>query len=569
MTQTATSWLRRPGILMLALVIAAIAALAVGCGGGDSGQITNDLSENQQLRLRIAGDPGTFDPQLASFSEEISVVKQLFRGLFAYDENLDVVPAVAIELPTKENGGISNDGLTYTIALRQDATWSDGAPVTAGDFAYSLQRLFDPEGGAQGYYFDFYTAIAGAEDFAFGEGTAESVQVAAIGDYTLQITLTREQPTLPTLLALWPASPLRQDIIEQYGAAWTDPGNLIGNGPFVLADYSPEESITLEANANYWGDDQPTLQQLVYRIIPEDSAALIAYQNGEIDMTSIPVADSASFEGDSEQVRFSQLETFALQYNNQSPPFDDPLVRQAFSRAIDRNAYVSAVQQGIGAPALGWLPPGLPGASADVGSGLNFDPEAARALLDEAGYPGGEGFPEVTFTVGDVGSNRLSAEFFQEQLKQNLGIDLQIETLEEGAFFDSYFEGNFQVIWSSWFADYADPENWLPSQFATDGGFNLLFYSNEQVDELFAQAAVELNQDLRLSLYDKAHRMIIEDQALTPIFYPERNYLVRSNVSGLITTALDAEPGDWFVTNVQILETGAPPASEPDAGAGE
>ncbi|MCH8849991.1 MAG: peptide ABC transporter substrate-binding protein [Chloroflexi bacterium] len=556
--------LLRPSVLMIAFVIAAVTAIALGCGSSDSGEVSNQLSPNQELRLRIAGDPGTFDPQLASFSEEISVVKQLFRGLFAYDEQLNVVPSVAVELPTTENGGISDDGLTYTINLRPDATWSDGVALTANDFVYSFQRLFDPEAGAQGYYFDFYTAIAGAEDFAYGDGSAESVQVAALDDYTLQITLTREQPTLLTLLALWPASPLRQDIIDQYGDAWTDPGNLVGNGPFVLTDYSPEQEIVLGANVNYTGSDVPTLQRLVYRIIPEDSAALIAYQNGEIDMTTIPIADSARFEGDAEQVRFAQLETFALQYNNLEPPFDNPLVRQAFSRAIDRDAYVMAVEQGVGAPALGWLPPGLPGANAEIGADLGFNPEAAQALLSDAGYPGGDGFPNVTITIGDIGSNRLAAQFFQAQLSENLGIDLQIEALEEGAFFDSYFEGTFQVVWSSWFADYADPENWLPAQFGTDGGFNLVFYSNPEVDELFASAAVELDQNARLSLYDQAHRLIIQDQAITPIYYPEFNYLVDASVSGLVTTALDAEPGDWFVSNVQILETGAPTASEPD-----
>jgi oligopeptide transport system substrate-binding protein len=553
----------RAGRFALPLLIAAFAALAFACGGGDT-EVTNELAPDQELRIRIAGDPATFDPQLASVAEEISVAKQLFRGLFTYDEQLNVVPSVALEVPTKENGGISEDGLTYTIKLRTDATWSDGAPLTAHDFLYAFQRLFDPEAGGQGYYFDFYTAIAGAEEFAYGEGSAEGVGVSALDDYTLVIELTREQPTLPTLLALWPAAPLRQDIIEQYGDAWTEPGNLIGNGPFVLAEYSPEEQIVLEANQNYWGDDEPTLQTLVYKIIPDDSAALIAYQNGEIDMTAIPVADAARYQGDSEQVRYAELETYALQYNHGAAPFDNAKVRQAFSRAIDREAYVQAVRGGVGAAALGWLPPGMPGSDASVGADLGFDPAAAAELLSEAGYTAGEGFPDVTITVLDDPTNRLTAEFVQEQLKQHLGIEIDIESVEESVFYDRYFEGDFQVTWLSWFADYADPENWLPEQFGTEGGLNVLGYSNPQVDELLAQAAVELDSAQRLALYSQAHALIIADQAVTPIFHPERNYLVKANVADLVTTALDAEPGDWFVTNVKILSTGAPPASEPE-----
>ena len=136
--------------------------------------------------------------------------------------------------------------------------------------------------------------------------------------------------------------------------------------------------------------------------------------------------------------------------------------------------------------------------------------------------------------------------------------------MEEGLFFDRFFESDFQVTWLSWFADYADPENWLPAQFGTEGSLNVLGYNNPEVDALFAQAATELDPTERLALYDQAHRIIIEEQAITPIFHPERNYLVKSHVANLITTALDAEPGDWFVSAVSILQTGAPPASLPE-----
>ena len=281
-------------------------------------------------------------------------------------------------------------------------------------------------------------------------------------------------------------------------------------------------------------------------------------------MTSIPLPDSSRYEASAEQLRFPQLETFALQYNTTAAPFDDPLVRQAISRAIDRETFVRVVEQGVGTAASGWLPPGLPGADASVGSDLGFNVEAARSLLTQAGYPNGDGFPTVSVLIGDVGANRLAAEFLQEQLKQNLGITLDIQSLDENGYFDRYFAGDFEVAWASWFADYADPENWLPQQFGTDGGFNVMGYSNLEVDDLLAQAAVELDQQKRLALYGEAHRLVIADQALTPIFHPERNYLVRSGVSGLVTTALDAEPGDWFVTGVEILGGDAPPASEPD-----
>jgi oligopeptide transport system substrate-binding protein len=545
--------------------VAVVFAVGACSDGGDGRETGNDLAPNQELRVRLAADPATFDPQLAEFPEEITIAKQLFRGLFTYDEDLNVVPAVAKEVPTQENGGISEDGLVYTIDLREDATWSDGAPVTAHHFVYAFQRLFDPEAGAQGYYFDFYTAIEGAAAFAYGEGgSADEIGVTAVDDDTLQITLEFPQPTLPSLLALWPAAPLREDVIEQHGDAWTEPGNLVSNGPMVLAEYAPEQRIVLEANPNYAGEDQPTLDRLTFRVIPDDSAALVAYENGEIDITNIPPTDLSRFEGDPAHIDYAQLETYAVFYNTTQEPFDNPLVRQAVSRAIDREAYVNAVLSGAGVPAQSWLPPGMPGYDPAVGADLTFDPEAARALLAEAGYPDGEGFPTVTFTVADSEQNRTTAEFLQAQLGEHLGIDVQIETLEVTTFQDRFFEGDFQMSWLSWFGDYADPENWLPAQFASDGGFNVIGYSNPQVDDLLAEAAVELDPEQRLALYEQAHELIVEDQAVTPVYHPERNYLVNPSVAGLVTTALDAEPGDWFVTNIRIMEGAAPPASRPE-----
>jgi oligopeptide transport system substrate-binding protein len=548
-----TTWLLRSRFL-LSLVVGAVAAIAISCGSGDGGSVSNDDGGGEQVfRLRLAGDPESLDPQQADVEDEISIVKQLYRGLFAYDKDLNVVPSVATEVPTKENGGISEDGLTYTLKLRDDVTWSDGTPLSSQDFVYAFQRLFDPDAGASGYYYSFYTGIKGATEASEGTAPLETVGVTAPDATTLQIELTTQQPTLPILLALWPVSPLRRDLIDQHGDAWTQAGNLIGNGPFTLAEYTPGEQIVLERNDAYWGDDAAKVSRIVYRIIPDDAAALLAYENGELDMTSIPTSDASRYEGNADQLRYPQLETYALQYGTAAEPFDDPLVRKAISRAIDREAYIKAVQSNVGVPALGWLPPGLPGYDAAVGAGLDFDPAEAKTLLSEAGFPNGEGFPDVSFIIADGSGADLTADFVKAQLKQNLGIDIGIEALEESVWEERFQSGDFQMSWSSWFADYADPENWLPQQFGTDGGFNIYAYSNPEVDELFEQAASELENDARLALYDQAHKIIIDDdQALTPLYYPERNFLVKSNVKGLTTTGLDAMPGDWFFTSITV-----------------
>ncbi len=565
MINATSSWLRPKRYALLAIA-ALFVMMAIACSGGDNGG-----PANQELRMRIDSDVSTFDPQLASSGAEISVVKQLFRGLFTYNDELQVVPSIAMELPTEANGGISNGGLTYTIKLRDDATWSDGQPLTADDFVYSFRRLFDPDAGAQGYYTAYYTAIEGAEAATLGEGSTSDIGVSAPDDQTLVLKLDHAQPTLVTLLALWPASPLREDLIAQNGDAWTDAGTLVSNGPFVLSSYDPGIEIGLAANPNYWASDGPELDALTYYVIPDADAALLAYKNNEIDMTSIPLESASLYVEDSERVHFSQLETMAVQYNVTKAPFDNKAVRQAFSRAIDRDTYVATLLSGIGVPALGWLPPGTPAVTANFGSKYSFNESAATELLAGAGYSDGADFPTVTLMIPDVDMYKTVAEFVQQELKQNLGIDIEIEALESTVYGERWALGNFEFTLFDWFADYNDPENWLPQQFATDGSFNVTGYSNAQVDELMTKASTELNDEKRLALYEGAHKLIIEDQAVTPIYHPERNYLVKNQVEGLDVTPLDAEPGDWFIEEVRIAGAGdsAPPASDPDDPANE
>lgn len=564
-----TGLARKAMLILLGLMVLTFGAFVVACEDEEeeetptaSPEVTASptpegtaLAENQELRIHMSGEPTSLDPQIAAFANDIGVIKQLFRGLLYYDEDLGPVPAAAVEVPSTENGGISEDGLTYTFTLRDDLVWSDGEPLTAADFEYSLKRLFDPEVGGQGYYYSFYTKIIGAEDYVSGEGTADDVAVTAIDDTTLEIELSDVQPTLLQLMAMWPAMPVRQDIIEEHGEAWTEAGNLIGNGPFILTEWEHETQITVEANPNYWGDDAPTLENIVFQIIPDDSVALIAYQNDELDLTRIPLPDIGRFEGDPEQLKYAELVTFAQEFNNTVEPFTDPMVRKAFKMAVDSDAYVEQVRQGSGIAAFSWIPPGMPGYNPDIGTDYAFDPEGAQDMLAQSTYGGPEGLPDITVTIADTSAGRLTAEFLQEQLRSNLDVNIEIEILESSTYEDRYLASEFQFVLGGWGADYADPENWLPELFGTDAGLNQYKYSNPEVDDLLAQAAVELDNDTRLDLYDQAQKIIIdEDMGIAPLYVRIRNWLVKPWVEGIVTTGTDSNPGDWFYTNVRILE---------------
>jgi oligopeptide transport system substrate-binding protein len=549
--------------LWLFTAIALIAVLAfAGCkddkktGGKTPGAGETPLAADQTLRVRIAGEPQALDPQVTGFDVDISIVKQLFRGLFYYDgPDMNVVPSVAAKIPT-QGDGISDDGLTYTIELRDDVTWSDGTPLTANDFVYALRRLFDPEAGATGYYYSFYTAIVGAEAAAAGTGTLEDIGVTAVNDTTLEIKLTRPQPTLLTLLAMWPAYPVRQDIIEAKGDAWFEAGNLIGNGPMVLSEWVHQDHVTMTADPNYWGDDKPTIQTLVFRMIPDEPKALIAYENNEIDLAPIPLPDTATFEGNAEQLKYEELTVFAWEFNNEREPFDNPEVRKAFSLATDRDTYISAVRGGVGHPTTSWLPPGIPGYLETRCSEWAFDKDKAQQVLTDAGFPNGEGLPEVTLTFADSQANRLSFDFLQQQIEQNLGFRIEVEVLESATYEDHYLASDFQVVLGGWGADYADPENWLPQLFGTDASSNQYKYSNTDFDALMDQAATELDNDKRIKLYQDAEAILIdEDVGVAPLFNRTRNWLLKPYVDGFTTTGLDGNvPGDFFYNRVSILE---------------
>lgn len=549
--------LRKSWLWLLIFLLAFSAAVFSACGDddGDGGNGGDGLAADQTLRIRLIGEPTTLDPQLAAFSPDVGVVKQLFRGLFYYGgQELDIVPAAATELPTAENGGISEDLLTYTIKLRDDLTWSDGEPLTAEDFAFSLKRLFDPDAGGGGYYFGYYTDIVGSEEAVEG-APLDDVAVQATDDTTLEIKLSRPRPTLLTLLALWPAYPVREDVVGE-GESWTEAGSLIGNGPYTLSEWAHDDHITLTANANYWGDDKPTVETIVYRMLPNAGDALIAYENGELDMTPIPLSDAGRFAGSDEQLQYAQLSTVGLQFNVAQAPFDNVDVRRAFTTAIDRETFVNDVRDGVGQATTSWLPPGVPGYNADRGKDYAFDVDKAKEFLSDAGFADGEGLPEITVMVGDSESEALSAQFVQEQIKRNLGVDIGIETLESATFQDRFLASDFQLTLGGWSADYADPENWLPTLWGTGEGNNISLYSNTEFDDLMARAAEELDADARADLYTQGEEILIdEDAAFGSILHTVKNWLVKPYVDGIVHTEADSEtPGDWFFTSVSIKQ---------------
>ncbi len=243
----------------------------------------------------------------------------------------------------------------------------------------------------------------------------------------------------------------------------------------------------------------------------------------------------------------------ALVFNGAMPPFNDVRVRQAFTTAIDREAWVDKVRNGVGVPAVSWLPPGLPGFDPELGAEYAFDPDRAKELLRQAGFQDGE-FPSVTYTFFTAGDQRTIAEFLQAQFKENLGVDVTLEPLDPPAFFPQVLGArDFQIIALEWSGDYADPESFLAPLFTSTAFNNFFGYTNSQFDSLAGQAAAELDQTTRLDLWKQAHEIMVAEVPVAPFFYQERFFLKKPEVQGLILSPIDGSiPGDTSLAGVSI-----------------
>jgi oligopeptide transport system substrate-binding protein len=517
-------------------------------------------SGKQEVRLNLIGEPDTLDPSKASLGGEFTVILQLWRGLFTFDKDLNLVPDLAAQPPSPANGGVSADGRTYTLKLKPGALFGDGVPVTSRHLAYALRRAITP--GQSGAYATFYTGIKGAAaatslkpDDPGLKAALDAVAVTAPDDSTLVIELDKPNAAFPQFLALPPASPLREDLIAKLGDKWTEAGNLVGNGPFVLKEWAHKDHITLVRNDRYPGPDKPKLETMVLRMLEDRNQAYNAYVAGELDQVLVPPEVTKTVLGDAkltqERLRVPRLSTFTLGMNAARAPFDNKTVRQALATAVDREALVTGVFQGIHRPAYSWIPPGMPGHDPALGTQYQLNPAKAKQLLAEAGFPEGKGLPRVTLTYANIGTNPPTAEFVKEQVRTQLGVDIELEPMDLKGFSARYTAGDFQLVFITGSADYPDAGSLLAPNFRTNAGKNKANYSNKQFDDLVDRAQVELDDKKRLELYAQAQQLLVGDAPFVGLIYPELFSLRKPYVKGAIDTGLDAVwNGSRFMTQV-------------------
>jgi oligopeptide transport system substrate-binding protein len=419
---------------------------------------------------------------------------------------------------------ISEGGRRYVFHLRDNVRWSDGAPVTAGDFEYAWRRTLDPASGSPnaGLLYD----VKGARAFHQGETSdPSSVGVRAPDDRTLLVELEGPTGYFLSLLAHYATYPVPRHVLEAHGEAWVRAGNLITNGPFRLESWRQGKTMVLARNPEYHGRFRGNLQRVEISFGIEKSAVLELYEIGDLDMLGLvdfPPSewDRARRRHAGEYVSAPESITHYVGFDVSRPPFDDRRVRQAFAMATDKTTLTNVVLGGYLFPATGgFIPPGVPGHSAGIG--LLYNPDGARQLLAEAGYPGGRGFPKVDACARE--RTRPQTEFLQAQWRDNLGIDITWEIMPWEQYLARLDRAPAHIVQFGWEADYPDPDSFL----RTGNVQQRTRWRDETYENLVEKARQVLEQKERLRLYAQADKILIEAAAIIPLTYSWSHVLVK------------------------------------------
>jgi len=492
-------------------------------------------------------DPATLDHHRTSTVAEGNLLRDLYEGLVVEGADGALVPGAA------ENWTVSDDGLTYTFALRETARWSNGDPVTAEDFVFALRRIMDPATGA-GYASVLY-AIAGAEAVNTGGAAPETLGVRAVDARTLEITLANPTPYFLNLLTHQTALPLHRASVAAHGDAFTKAGNLVSNGAFMLESFVPNDRIVVAKNPNFHDAANVALDAINYIPFEDRSACLRRFEAGEVHICSDVPAEQMTYmrETMGGQLRVAPyLGTYYLPIKTTKPAFSDPRVRQALSMLIDRDFIAREVWQGTMVPAWSFVPPGIDNYldNQPLLAYRDMDPldreDAALALLKQAGVDPAALSIELRYNSSENNKNTMAA--VADMLSQ-VGVSARLNEMEGSSYFNYLREdGDFDMVRAGWIGDYSDPQNFL-FLFETGVSFNYPRWSNAEYDARLRAAAKETDLAARAALLAEAEQIFLEEVPAIPILFYSSRALVSDRVSGWEDNLLDSHGSRWLSLN--------------------
>lgn len=526
---------------LCAIGLTAVLGMSVlaGCGGDKSA--FNTASDT--IVWNLGEDPKTIDPALNTSAGAGNIILNTFEGLVRTNENVEILPGVAKEWE------VSEDGLTYTFKLREDAKWSDGEKVTANDFKYSWLRALDPATAAEYAYQLFY--IKNAEAYNKGEVTADEVGINVVNDYELVVTLENPTTYFLQLCAFATYQPVRKDIVEANGDKWArSPETYISNGAFKMTAWKDKDSITLEKNENYWNAENVSLNKIDVRLVLDQTTAYAEFKAGNFDMTeAVPPTEIQTAIDSGNAKVFEEFATYFIIFNlnnntqNLSPEavaaLNNPKFRKALSLAISRKEITENITKGGETPAHSFTAPGITLADGTAFDSKEYmsetaDLDAAKEMLAEAGYPNGEGLPTFSFLINSEGVHEVVAQYLQDCWSK-IGVNIEIQKQEFKVFLQTRQDGNYMMARHGWSGDYIDPITFL-DLWVTGGGNNEAGFSNAEYDKLIAEAKSTPDEEKKYELLQKAEDILMEDMNIMPIYYYTKVRAINPEIEGLIVT---------------------------------
>ncbi|SEB63482.1 oligopeptide transport system substrate-binding protein [Nitratireductor aquibiodomus] len=478
------------------------------------------------------GDPETLDQHKTSLVAEAHLMRDLYEGLVVYDAGAKIIPGVA------EEWSVSDDGTVYTFNLREDAKWSNGDPVVAEDFVFSLRRIMTPDTGAK--YANILYPIKNAEAINKGEMEPDQMGVKAVDDRTLEITLEQPTPFFLELLTHQTGLPVNPKAVEAHGTDFVQPENIVTNGAYKLVSFTPGDKIVMEKNENFHDADSVQIDRIEYIPFEDRATCVRRFEAGEVmSCSDLPTEQIKSMkERLGDQVRISPyLGTYYYSLNMKREVMSDPKVRQALAMVIDREFLGDEIWAGAMLPAYSLVPPGIGnyeggGSQADWAEMSLLDREdKAIELMEEAGY-GPDNPVTVELAYNNSENHKNTATAIADMWKP-LGVNVEFNVRDLSAHYANLRDQkDFDVARAGWIGDYSDPQNFLFLVESDNTGFNYAQYENPDYDALMDKAAAETDLVKRADILREAEAMFMADMPYIPLLFYSSLSLVSPKLNG-------------------------------------
>ncbi|WP_394140992.1 peptide ABC transporter substrate-binding protein [Cytobacillus oceanisediminis] len=521
-------------LLLAAVLLFVMAACTANENAGNETDNKDDGKKEEEsaekvLYLNNGQEPTSFDPPIGFDSVSWSALNNLMEGLTRLGKDHEPEAAIA------EKWDVSEDGKTYTFHIREDAKWSNGDDVTAGDFEFAWKRLLNPDTGSSAAFLGYF--IEGGEAYNNGEGSADDVKVKAVDDKTFEVTLTSPQGYFLSVITNPAFFPINEKVATENPKWFAEAESFVGNGPFNLSEWEHDSHFVMEKNDQYWDAENVKLDKVHWAIIDDTNTEYQMYQTGELDVSDVPAELSEQLLGEANVE--DQAGDYFYRFNVEMEPFQNVNIRKAFAMAVDQKQIVDYVTKNGEKPAYGFVSYGFTDPSGNdfretVGDLVKTNVEEAKALLqkgmEEEGY---DTLPEVTLTYSTSDSHKKIAEALQQMFKENLGVDVKLANMEWNVFSEEQKALKFQLSRSSFLADYADPINFLEN-FQTGHSMNRTGWSNAKYDQLIKDAKNEADEAKRFELMYEAEKILFEEMPIIPIHFYNQVYLTNDAVSGIV-----------------------------------